>query len=105
VYVNSIHSFIPYCLTTDPQPFPKRVLHVVQFSASYFNSQNSLFSLSHPVAAYVFSLIFPVLLIFPQSLTQFRLLEDSFYTRCNQTQLAFFYFSQDIPFLLDPTLL
>jgi hypothetical protein len=44
-------------LTTGPQPFPKPVLHRVRSSASCLNCQYPLFSLNHPVAAYVFFLV------------------------------------------------
>jgi len=77
---------------TDPQPPPKRVLHIVQSSALFFHLQNPLFSFSHSVAAYVFFLVFPLLLTFPQSVIQFRLLEGTFYTRCDQKHLAFFFY-------------
>ena len=54
-------------LTPSPLPLPKPVLHTVRSSASSFNFQYHLLSLSLPVAAYVFLLIFPSLLpsIFP----------------------------------------
>ena len=41
--------------TTRPQPLPKPVLHIVRSGASYS-------SYGHPLAAYVFFLIFPSLL-------------------------------------------
>ena len=39
-----IHSAV--CLTIGPQPLPKRVLHTVQSSVSYFNFQYPLVSLT-----------------------------------------------------------
>jgi len=45
VWLVSNHSFIlAVCLTSAPQPFPKRVLHRVRSSASSFNLQYSLIS-------------------------------------------------------------
>ena len=42
----TIHLFVhcAVCLTTGPQPLPKRVLHTVRSSASSFNFQYPLFS-------------------------------------------------------------
>ena len=56
-----------FCLTTVPQSLPKRVLNEVRSSASSFNLQYPTFPSGHPVAAYVLSLAFPLLLSFKLS--------------------------------------
>ena len=55
----SIHSFILYCLTTGPQPLPKRVLHTVRSSASSFSSQYYLHFLRSSSSCWRISLLYP----------------------------------------------
>jgi hypothetical protein len=67
------HSHVSHhavCLTTVPQPLPKRVLYSVRSSASSFSFQYLLFSLRLLVVACVFFLV-AVLCIF-HSITYFR---------------------------------
>ena len=66
------HSIV--CLMTGLEPLPKRVLHIVQPSASSFNFQYPLLSLRSSTAAYIFFLVFPSLLFFPRSFLQLHVL-------------------------------
>ena len=66
------------CLTTGPYPLPKRVLHKVQ-------SSNLSVLQGHPIAAYIFFLVFLSLLSFFLSLLQQRVLEGSSYAGCNKS--------------------
>jgi len=47
-----------FCLKTGPKPPPKRCLHMVRSRVSSFKWEYPLLSLGHPVASYVFFLIF-----------------------------------------------
>ena len=67
------------CLTISPQPFPKRILHRVRFSASPFKFQYLLVSRRHPAAPYAL-IIFSSFLSFLQR----RILEGSSYIRRSQ---------------------
>jgi hypothetical protein len=77
-----IHSVV--CLTTGPQPLPKRVLHRVRSNASSFNLQYLLFSLRSSSS---FLRLLPRLPVISILLTflQSRVLEGSFYARCDQS--------------------
>jgi len=80
--VNSIiHSAVR--LTTGPHPPPKPVLHTVRSSASFFFSIYSILSYhsGHPIAAYVFFLVFPS----PLSFLKWRVLADSSCARCDKS--------------------
>jgi hypothetical protein len=46
------------CLTTGPKPLPKRALHIVRSRASSSNENIFYFPYVHPVASYVFFLVF-----------------------------------------------
>ena len=52
------------CLPTCPQPLPKLIPHKVRYSDPSFNLHYPIFKV-HPVAAYVFFLVFPSLLSSP----------------------------------------
>ena len=83
IFTTLLHSVV--CLTTGPQPLTKRVLHTVRSSASAFNLQYSLVSLTSSITTYVFFLVFPSLLSRLLPLLQLCVLEDSSYTRCDQS--------------------
>jgi hypothetical protein len=79
----SIHSVV--CLTTGPYPLPERFLHSVRSSASSLNFQYLLFSLRSSSSCLRLLPCFPVISILPLTFLQSRVLEGSFYARCDQS--------------------
>ena len=63
----------------------------VHSNASSFNFQHPLVSLSHPVASYVFFLVFPSLLPILLFFLQYCVSEDISYARCDQSKWPFFF--------------
>jgi hypothetical protein len=91
-----IHSAVR--LTTGPQPLPKPVLHTVRSSAYYSIYSILSYHSGHPIAAYVFFLVFPSPLSFPLSVLQWRVLAESSYARCYQSSQHNFLILQAIHF-------
>jgi hypothetical protein len=83
------------CLTTGPQPFPKRVLHRVRSSASFFNFQYPLFSLRSSSSCWRLVHLLPVHSNFPPILCFRR----QFLCKLWPIQLAFCLFTVCMIFL------
>jgi len=78
---------------TGELPVPNPVLHRVRSSASSFNFQYPLVSFSSSSRHSVFFSVFPSLLSFLISFLQWRILEDSFHVRSDESSFSSFVLS------------
>jgi hypothetical protein len=85
-----IHSVV--CLTTGPQPLPKRVLHWVRSSASSFNFQYLLFSLRSSSSCLCLLPRLPVIYILSSNFPSITCFRRQFLRKKWPIQLAFLLF-------------
>ena len=78
----TVHSAI--CLTTGPQPLPRRVLHTVRPSASSCNLKYSFFSLRSSISCLRLLPLLPVTSILSSIFPSLTCFKSMFYARCDQ---------------------
>ena len=92
---NLIHSFIhsAVCLTTSPQPFPKRVLHRMRSSASSFSSQYTLLSFRPSSSCLLFLPRLPVTYSLPSTFPSVPCFRTQVLCQLRLIQLPFLLFA------------
>jgi hypothetical protein len=87
-----VNSFILHCLTTGPQPLPKRVLQRVRSSASSFNFQYPIVSLRSSSSSLRLLPHLPVISIHPSNFPSITCFRRQFLRKMWPIQLAFLLF-------------